>query len=198
LKINSELYYREEKNQSDISGFYSLEQGNSILNFLFPNFTVYGMKSSLSVNFWKFDSNIDVIYNDNKVEFNGSNFRKTLYPRYQIQYELLYRDLLFRSSLDLMAGFRIKLFSSFSGRSFSPSKLMFVDSRTYTDSLLNFSLITIPSNFTIDLVASGRIKSSAIVYLSIENLLNRKFYLIPYYPTNDIQFRFGISWEFYD
>ncbi len=105
---------------------------------------------------------------------------------------------MFKNSLDLIAGVRLKLFSSFAGRSFSPSKLSFVDVRTYNDSLLNFSLITIPANFTIDLVASGKIKEAAIVYLSIENLLDRKFYLSPYYPTNDIQFRFGIAWEFYD
>jgi outer membrane receptor protein involved in Fe transport len=64
--------------------------------------------------------------------------------------------------------------------------------------LFNFASIRIPSNFTIDLFASGRVKENAIVYISIENLLDRKFYLVPYYPANDIQFRFGIAWEFYD
>ncbi|MFN4111176.1 MAG: hypothetical protein ACK4G1_02795, partial [Ignavibacteria bacterium] len=198
FKFSTEIYYKKEKNPSIHTGFYSIEQNNSILNLPFEDFKAYGVKSDLSFSFWKLKSRIGLTYNDNQTEFGGINYHKSIYPRYQGQFEIFYRDLLFKSSLDLLAGLRVKVFSSFAGRSFSPSKLAFMDVRTYNDSLVNFSFITIPANFTIDLVASGKIKEAAIVYLSIENLLNRKFYLIPYYPANDIQFRFGINWEFYD
>jgi len=198
FKFSTEVYYKKEKNPASQTGFYSIEQNNSILNFPLEDFRAYGVKSDLSFSFWKLKSRIGMSYNDNQTEFGGVNYHKSIYPRYQGQFEIFYRDLLFKSSLDLLAGFRVKVFSSFAGRSFSPSKLSFMDVRTYNDSLVNFSFVTIPANFTIDFVASGKVKEAAIVYISIENLLNRKFYLIPYYPANDIQFRFGINWEFYD
>ncbi|MCX8057687.1 MAG: putative porin [Ignavibacteria bacterium] len=198
IKFSTEAYYRNESNPVTQSSFYSIEQGNSILNYPFQKVSAYGFKSDLSFSFWKLNSRLAFSFNDNFVRLNQTNYHKSIYPRFQGQFELFYNDKLFKSSLDLLTGFRIKFFSSFAGRNFSSSKLSFVDVRTYNDSLINFGTITIPSNFTIDLVASGRVKESAIVYLSIENLLDRKFYLMPYYPTNDIQFRFGIAWEFYD
>lgn len=198
FNIFTEFYYRDENNPVTKNGFYSIEQGNSILNYPFEKIKAYGLKSDLSFSLWKLNSKASFVYNDNQITLNGRGYHKSIYPRYQGQFEIFYRDIFFKSSLDLLIGFRIKVFSSFAGRSFSPSKLLFADVRTYNDSLINFGLMTIPANFTIDIVASGRIKEAAIVYLSIENLLDRKFYLIPYYPTNDIQFRFGIAWEFYD
>lgn len=198
LNIFTEFYYREENHPVTINGFYNIEQGNSLYNYPFDKIIAYGLKSDLSFSLWKLNSKTSFIYNDNQITLNGRNYHKLIYPRYQGQLEIFYRDIFFKSSLDLLIGFRIKVFSSFAGRSLSPSKLLFADVRTYNDSLINFGLMSIPANFTIDLVASGRIKEAAIVYLSIENLLDRKFYLIPYYPTNDIQFRFGIAWEFYD
>ncbi len=198
FNLSSEVYYRKEDNPVTHNKFYSIEQSNSIFYYPYKNFEAYGFKSDLSLNIWKLNTRFCFSYSDNQIELSGFKYHKSIYPRYQGNFELFYRDQLFKSSLDLLAGFRIKFFSSFSGRNFSPSKLTFVDVRTYKDSLVNFGTIVIPSNFTIDLIASGQVKESAIVYLSIENLLNRKFYLIPYYPTNDIQFRFGINWEFYD
>lgn len=194
----SEIYFRKEFNSVKQTEFYSIEQNNSILNTPFENFTAFGIKSDLTFSFWRLKSKFGISYNDNLVKIGNSNYHKLIYPRYQGQFEIFYRDILFKSSLDLMAGFRIKVFSSFVARSFSPAKLSFVDIRTYNDSLLNFSSISIPANFTIDLIASGRVKDAAIVYFSIENLLDKKFYLLPYYPVNDIQLRFGINWEFYD
>jgi hypothetical protein len=198
LKINLESYLRTEKYFSNPTNYYSIEQYKNLLNYYPSSEKLYGGKFDFQYSYWKLHSNFSFLYNDRIQNFNGSSFHKITQPRFQTRFETYYRNLLFKSSLDLMAGFRINVFSSYSARNFSPSKLTFVDVRLYNDSLFNFALIKIPSNFTIDLFVSGRIKESAIVYLSIENLLNRKFYLIPYYPTNDIQFRFGLIWEFYD
>lgn len=198
LKLNFESYFREARAKSFSSNYYSREEGGYIYLHYPSSEKIYGGKFDVEYSFWKLNSTLSFLYNDKIQNFDGTNFHKIIRPRYQSRFEIYYRDLLFKSSLDLIAGFRLNVFSSFSARSFSPSKLFFVDIRTYNDTLFNFASIKIPSNFTIDLFASGRIKESAIVYLSIENLLDRKFYLVPYYPTNDIQFRFGLAWEFYD
>lgn len=198
LKLNFENYFRDVKTHSIPTNYYSIEQNGNILNYYPSSEKLYGGKLDVQYSFWKINSTLSFLYNDKIQNFDGVNFHRITQPRYQSRFEIYYRDLLFKSSLDLIAGFRVNIFSSFSARSFSPSKLSFVDVRTYNDTLFNFASIKIPSNFTIDLFASGRIKESAIAYLSIENLLDRKFYLVPYYPVNDIQFRFGLAWEFYD
>lgn len=198
LKLNLESYFRYVKTLSNPTSFYSIEQNDNILNYFPSTEKLYGGKFDVQYSFWKINSTLSFLYNDRTQNFNGSTYHRVSQPRYQSRIEIYYHNLLFKSSLDLIAGFRINVFSSFSAKSFSPSKLVFIDARNYNDTLFNFASIKIPSNFTIDLFASGRIKESAIVYLSIENLLNKKFYFMPYYPANDIQFRFGLIWEFYD
>lgn len=198
LKLNLEGFYRDAIASSNPTSYYSIEQNINLLNYYPSSEKLYGGKFDLQYSFWKLNSSLSFLYNDRIQNFDASNFHRITQPRFQTRYEIYYRDLLFKSSLDLIAGFRVNIFSSFSAKSFSPSKLVFVDVRTYNDTLFNFASIKIPSSFKVDLFASGRIKDAAVVYLSIENLLDRKFYLTPYYPTNDIQFRFGLTWEFYD
>lgn len=196
--IGSEIYYKQIKNNSTQTDFYSIEQNNSILNFLPTRQKNFGGKINLEIAIWKVFNKLTILYNDNLVDFSNQQFHKINSPRYQIKFEVFYKDLLFKKSLNLMAGFRFYGFSSFNGRIFSPSKLTFVDIRTRNDTLFNAASIKIPSNFLVDLIISGRVKEAANVYFSIENLFNRKFFYMPYYPANDRQFRFGLTWEFYD
>lgn len=198
FSIESEVYFKQIKNNSIQSDFYSIEQNNSILNSLPEEQKSFGGKLNFESSIWKILNRLIVLYNDNLIKFSGSEFHKITSPRYQVRFEIFYKDILFKNSLNLMAGFRFYGFSSFNGRNFSPSKLTFVDIRTQNDTLFNAALIKIPSNFLIDLIISGRVKESANVYFSIENIFNRKFFYIPYYPANDRQFRFGLTWEFYD
>ncbi len=119
-------------------------------------------------------------------------------PRLVSNVGLFFKDKFFNNSLDLNAGLRLNFFTSYNGLGFSPEKLYYTNIRTIDSIEVNFSQIKIQSNYKLDLVASGRIKDVAIVYLAIENITNRKFYLEPYYPINDIGFRFGLAWEFLD
>lgn len=196
--IGSEIYYKKIRNSSTQTDFYSIEQNNSILNFLPPQQNNFGGKINFETTIWKVFNKLTILYNDNIVDFSNQQFHKINSPRYQVRFEVFYKDMLFKNSLNLMAGFRFYGFSSFNGRNFSPSKLAFLDIRTQSDTLFNAASIKIPSNFLVDLIISGRIKEAANVYFSIENLFNRKFFYIPYYPANDRQFRFGLTWEFYD
>jgi len=131
-------------------------------------------------------------------KFTEENILSIFQPRITANVGLFLKDKFFHESLDLNAGIRASFFSSYNGLGFSPEKIYYVNIRTVDSLDFNYSNIKIPSNYRIDLVASGKIKESAIVYLSIENVTNRKFYLEPYYPINDIGFRFGLAWEFLD
>jgi hypothetical protein len=52
--------------------------------------------------------------------------------------------------------------------------------------------------FRVDFFLAGRVQESAVVYLTFENLFDKNYFVVPYYPAMGRNFRFGISWEFLD
>ncbi|MEW6701372.1 MAG: hypothetical protein AB1298_01515, partial [Bacteroidota bacterium] len=53
-------------------------------------------------------------------------------------------------------------------------------------------------SFQIDFFLAGRIQERAIVYFVFENLLDTKYFIVPYYPKQPRGLRFGVAWEFLD
>lgn len=198
FNISIEGFLKTISNPSKQNNFYSSENSTIIRDYFPEKLKTYGTNLLLKFHVWKITSNINFTYSDQLNIFQQNQYHKIDQPRFLTRTEIFYRGNFFKESLDLLLGIRLVGFSSFSGKSFSPEKLIFVDTRAYGDSIINFSSVKIPANFTLDIFASGRVQDAANVYLSLENIFNRKFYLMPYYPVNDIQFRFGISWEFWD
>lgn len=198
FNISIEGFLKTISNPSKQNNFYSSENSTIIRDYFPEKLKTYGTNLLLKFHVWKITSNINFTYSDQLNIFQQNQYHKIDQPRFLTRTEIFYRGNFFKESLDLLFGIRLVGFSSFSGKSFSPEKLIFVDTRAYGDSIINFSSTKIPANFTLDMFASGRVQDAANVYLSLENIFNRKFYLMPYYPVNDIQFRFGISWEFWD
>lgn len=62
----------------------------------------------------------------------------------------------------------------------------------------NTSSTTVPSFSRIDLSVSGIIQKVATIYFTWENLTNKNYFIIPYYPMPDRNIRFGISWELFN
>ncbi|WP_407930378.1 putative porin, partial [Ignavibacterium album] len=87
-------------------------------------------------------------------------------------------DFLFDNNLDLKAGF---IFTYFGKQNFSS-----VETR----------IIKVPSVSRLDFSLAGEVRKAAIVYFIIENIFDKKYYLTPYYPMPERNFRFGIAWEF--
>jgi outer membrane cobalamin receptor len=50
--------------------------------------------------------------------------------------------------------------------------------------------------YKLDFILSGEIRKAAIVYFSIENILDKQYFITPYYPMPGISLRFGLAWEF--
>lgn len=198
FNISIEGFLKTISNPSKQNNFYSSENSTIIRDYFPEKLKTYGTNLLLKFHLWKITSNINFTYSDQLNTFQQNQYHKIDQPRFLTRTEIFYRGNFFKESLDLLLGIRLVGFSSFSGKSFSPEKLIFVDTRAYGDSIINFNSVKIPANFTLDIFASGRVQDAANVYLSLENIFNRKFYLMPYYPVNDIQFRFGISWEFWD
>ena len=56
-------------------------------------------------------------------------------------------------------------------------------------------LLEVPSSYKVDFTLVGEIQKVAIVYFTFENLLDNKYYITPYYPMPERNFRFGVAWE---
>jgi outer membrane receptor protein involved in Fe transport len=110
-----------------------------------------------------------------------------LLPRWSGSGGIYFWDKLVNNHLDLKAGLRGRFVGAYRGAEFNPQVLAFVPS-----SQQNLDLVG-----TSDAVIIAHL-GSAYVHLVWENLLDRNYVVVPYYPMPDRTIRFGISWEFAD
>ncbi|MBX2975529.1 MAG: hypothetical protein KF721_05305 [Ignavibacteriaceae bacterium] len=105
----------------------------------------------------------------------------------QIQAGVYYTDRLFDDNLLLNAGLNFSLIGK---------QVMHKYMIERPGVLYEFDANPIPINYTLDFIVQGEIQESAIVYFTMENLLDRKYFITPYYPMPLRGFRFGIAWNF--
>jgi outer membrane receptor protein involved in Fe transport len=98
-----------------------------------------------------------------------------------------FRSQLLENRLDLKAGVRGRIATSFYGAAFNPQHLFAVPN---TDSKIGLAS-------TVDALVVGHI-GDAHVFLVWENLLNIQYFTTPYTPGLDRTIRFGIYWEFWN
>jgi len=103
-------------------------------------------------------------------------------PETKVTVGIYYKDLLFNSNLDLKTGF-LAYYTGKQNLRYLPIPHW---GTLYDD--VNASL-------TIDFTISAEIQKAAIVYFTWENLLNKKYYITPYYPMLGRNIRFGVAWE---
>lgn len=101
-------------------------------------------------------------------------------PRFTFSGGLYYKDILFNSNLDLKTG------------------LVYYHNSQRANSFSGNSANLVASNNRIDFTIEGRIQEAAIVYFVWQNLLNTKYFLVPYYPMPKRSIRFGIAWELFN
>lgn len=139
-----------------------------------------GVGAGIDVHLWKikletrtaFYTSADAgnyFYSFPKINFNGG---------------IYYQGLLFNDNLNLKTGFVVGYRGKMiAGLSPSPGS----DIIQYTD----------PSS-SLDFTLSGIIQKVATVYFTWENLLDRKYYIMSYYPMPARGIRFGLAWELSD
>jgi hypothetical protein len=96
-----------------------------------------------------------------------------------------YRDSLFNGNLDLKSGFS---FYYYGRRSINLSAEQFSIFRSNT----------VGPDFRLDLFVSGEIQGSAVIFFAWENLLDARYFLIPFYPMPPRGVRFGVNWELFN
>lgn len=113
--------------------------------------------------------------------------RVEYYPRLSARGGLYYQNRLFEDKLDLKAGFQGHYASAHDGLRFNPEVLAYVPN---TGSRLGYGS-------TVDFVLMAHI-GDAYIHLIWENLASSQYFLAPFFPVQDRQVRFGISWQFLD
>lgn len=132
-----------------------------------------GIGLNLNCTIWKLDlETVASFYHDPSV--SGDFY---LLPKINFTGGIYYKDSsLFNSNLNLKAGFVFY----FNGR------------QKYINDL------EVNDNWKLDFTAAGEIHKTAIVYFTWENLFDRQYYLIPYYPMPQRGIRFGIAWVLFN
>jgi hypothetical protein len=135
-----------------------------------------GISTDLSLNY-KF------ILLESKASYYLSSDSKKIYniPTYTSKNGFYYYDKLFNNNLDLKAGMILNLIGN---------QISLRENQSVLHS------VNINPVQTIDFSLSGTIQKKATLYFIWENLLNKRYFMIPYYPMPERNIRFGVSWEF--
>ncbi len=117
---------------------------------------------------------------------DGLGFNEIL-PRFFGNGGVYFRSALLENRLDLKAGVRGRIATSFYGAAFNPQHLFAVPN---TESKIGLAS-------SLDALVVGHI-GDAHVFFVWENLLNIQYFTTPYTPALDRVIRFGIYWEFWN
>ena len=111
---------------------------------------------------------------------NSTNDNLWVVPKQIITAGLYYYSYLFNDNMLLKAG------------------VLFTHNGIRNVDYNNLTTDTIPSFNRIDLTISGIIQKVATIYFTWENLTNKKYFIVPFYPMPERNIRFGISWELFN
>ncbi|MEG8989719.1 putative porin [Ignavibacteria bacterium 4148-Me] len=198
LKINFGYFYSAALNKY----IAALIQNNTLLNdyafyFKTDNLYLQGINLSFEAKIWKIILNTNTSY-----YFSETNRKKQALPEFTLSGGIYYQDILFNSNLNLKIGLnyfsigkRNDLLIDFE-KSITTPYLWFISPniRSVPQLLTN----EYHSEFQVDIFIAGQIQKNAIIYFVFENLLNRKYFIVPYYPKQERGIRFGVAWEFFD
>lgn len=101
-------------------------------------------------------------------------------PEVQTQTGIYYKDLVFEDNLDLKTGFVFY----YTGKNY-----------VYT---FEHGLLSVPSSNKVDFTLAGEIQKRVIIYFLWQNLLDKNYYITPYYPMPSRSIRFGVAWELFN
>ena len=148
-----------------------------------------GVNLNINYKLWKF-----LFSNNFSYYFSSRGERVYASPDYTLLGKLYYLDVLFDKSLNLKAGINYR----FTGGQL-PFVYDFEKSLQITQQLtplVNYT--SVPSSFQLDLFLAGTIQESATIFVTLENLLDTEYYVVPYYFKQPMTLRLGVSWLLYD
>lgn len=163
---------------------------SSVIGYVPEDSKVYGAGLNLNMNIWR-------IYLEARPAYYAVQESNYPLPKFTFNGGIYYRDTLFNANLHLKTGFRLEAAGRQNFYSYDFEKSMpaynFINpgsTSVYT------SGETVDPFSRLDFVLIGEIQRRAIIYFTFENILNKNYYVVPYYLTPSQGIRIGFSWEF--
>ena len=150
------------------------------VNYIFPSSeqNMNGLSGHLIFKLWK------IIWENSAAHYfnvENSGILLSSVPKYTYRGGLYYKGLLFHDNLDLKAG------------------IVFYYTGARNDIInSSYRVVTVDPTNRFDFTLAGEIQKVAIVYFAWENLFNKLYYIVPYYPMPTRNIRFGIAWELFN
>jgi outer membrane cobalamin receptor len=165
--------------------------------FIAKDIKLKGLNWYNNFSFWKLN-----LITNTSLYFNDENRNELGLPQFTSYGGIYYIDTLFNSNLQLKMGINYSSLGKRIGLNIDFERNI---STTYTH-LIGPSIRSIPNKssgefdpeFQLDFFLAGTIQENATLYFVFENLLNNKYFIVPFYPQRERGIRFGVAWEFFD
>jgi hypothetical protein len=192
FRINGGVFYQSIKNS--LIPFISITNRKYLTGGYasHSDITLRGASLQFEIHHWKILLNSSTSFYSNK----SDDFQL---PQFSSNGGLYYVDTLFNKNLKIKAGINYYLFGE---RSFTLTDFAsgISSSRIYRAGgdfgTLNYS--NLPTDYQFDLFVAANIQDAATIYVAFENLLDRTYYVVPYFPKQPRGLRIGVAWEFLD
>lgn len=110
---------------------------------------------------------------------------------------IYYVDTLFNSNLKLKTGINYHLTGN-RGYQFINFETLEITRSIKSSTAVIPPYADVKPSVQFDFFLAGIIQDAATIYFVFENLLNEKYYIVPYYPKQERGLRLGVAWEFLD
>lgn len=195
-KISAGYFLTETKNSS----FALIEQSDEtktteVSELIFGNTKKEGINFSVDYEIMNVLIKSNIAY-----YFSETSDVDNLLPEFTGWGGVYYVDTLFNSNLKLRTGINYKFNGSQNYLIYDFEKS--ISARHQRNNITNeielISPLKTDASFQLDFFVAGKIQDAAVFYFVFENLLDRQYFIVPYYPIQPRGIRFGLSWEFLD
>jgi hypothetical protein len=158
--------------------------------------SLQGLSIAFDLKIWKLHFNTNTSY-----YFSAQSRHDYDLPEFTSYGGVYYIDTLFHHNLKLKTGVNYSSIGSRDQTIYDYEKSITSNIEFDPGSLTNGSSISssqFSPTFQLDFFLAGKIQDRAIIYFVFQNLLNNNYFIVPYYPMQTRQIRFGVAWEFLD
>ncbi|MCU7526101.1 MAG: hypothetical protein HF308_16620 [Ignavibacteria bacterium] len=162
----------------------------SVIGYLPEDLKIYGAGLNLNMNFGR-------IYLEARPAYYNVQESRYSLPKFSFNGGIYYRDTLFNANLHLKTGFTLSAAGRQNFYSYDFEKSMSAQYAAVVGSTsVYYTSETVAPYTKLDFILIGEIQKRAILYFTFENILNKNYYVVPYYLTPSQGIRLGFSWEF--
>jgi hypothetical protein len=151
-----------------------------------------GLNLNFKYKYWK------MLLTANATTYLNRNAELLNTPSFTFDGGIFFTDILFNKNLDLKAGFNFKFYTAQNCFLYDFEKQVSSQLIRTSAAGANNPILKTSDVFRIDFFMAGKVQDSAIIYFTFENLLDKDYFIVPYYPALGRNIRFGVSWEFLD